>query len=244
MEIVNTQELKGPQKAEEAASHIFTQLETDNFFSKVSLLLLSGGSCVDVAAALVSLIPADIDLGSLTVALADERWVLPQSQDSNEQQLRQQSVIQKLEDRGARFVSMLGVDSDPTRAANQIHHIYKRLFSETEAIALLAGMGPDGHTLGILPDANASRFFERFSGDQVVSYYQLDQTQDNPFKERLTVTFSAVGKMSHIFLYAVGEPKKPALAHFYHKDVPLNSLPVLGLYLTETVPVVLTDISV
>lgn len=244
MEKLLTKHLTSTNLPQEAAQHIYQSLLENGFFdSPKSLLLLSGGSCINVAAELLSHIPDTTQLHNVLIGLADERWVEPGSSDSNEQQLRDKGVIAGFEQRGAKFISILGSDN-PEDAADKTDTIYKEVISETSSIALLAGVGEDGHTLGILPDNDQNRFFRTFSSGKNVTYYELTDTQTNPFKQRVTVTLSGVSKIPLIYIFAVGDNKTSALKHLTLKDTTVNNIPSLGLYLSEGEPILLTDIKV
>lgn len=243
METLTLHYLSTTDKALEAAQLLYASLAKSQFFSQPSLLLLSGGSCITVASHLVTLLPSDLDLSQLAVTLADERWVEPGSANSNEQNLRDQGVIQALEQRGATFIPILGRQLSAQESAQAVHTQFQQLLAEKTAVVLLAGMGEDGHTLGILPNSDPSTFFPTFSGEQLVTYYELGEGQDNPHKKRITATFTAVGKVTATYLFAVGENKKSALQHLKNKDETVNNKPVLGLYLSEHPVTVLTDVT-
>jgi 6-phosphogluconolactonase len=244
MEHIDILHLKSSQLASEAAKLVYDAVGVGLRPPSRIVLLLSGGSCIEVASEVLKLIPGELSLQNVTVALADERWVPVGSQDSNEQQLREKGVIQTFESRGARFIPMLGKHDSSIETASMLNEEYKQLFSENDAVLLLAGMGADGHTLGILPNTDASTFMQKFSGKELVTFYELSSNQDNPYKERLTLTFSALPFVTHLFLYATGANKSNALKHFIAKDTALHLAPVLGLYVTEVTPVLLTDITI
>lgn len=241
MEKLAIQLLETDQASHQAAQHILDTFDKEKILSKKTLLFLSGGSCIDVVSVLLSIIPKNVSLSNLTVCLADERWLKPGSPDSNEQQLKEKDLLNELQTRGARFISMLAVSSDPEEAARMLSSLIQQEISESEEVILLAGVGADGHTLGILPHQDASLFFQNFSHQQLVKYYETTAEQNNPHKKRITLTFTAVAKMTRIFIYAVGEAKKDALQHFVNKDTTVNQVPALGLYLSEAVPQLYTD---
>lgn len=227
----------------DASKNMFAQLEEKKFFSgTANFLLLSGGSCIEVARQLLSNLPTEATLSHTVVGLADERWVDPGSADSNEQQLREAGVISLIEEKGGRFISMISQSSDPTQAAAELDQEYKTLLNESEHNVLLAGVGEDGHTLGILPEPEATQFFTKFSSEPYVLYYELSPEQQNPFRQRITTTFSAISKLSSTFIFGVGESKRVALTHLNKKDSSLNQVPALGLYLTEHQPLLYTDL--
>ncbi|MDQ5951276.1 MAG: 6-phosphogluconolactonase [Patescibacteria group bacterium] len=245
MEELTIQRLEPNNLALQAAQSLFDNLTTAGVFSaRKTLLFLSGGSCIEVATELLNLVPQNTSLQNLTVSLADERWVDAGSEDSNEQQLKQKNVLDQLARRGAAFISYLAVAEEPQVAAKTLSKMYEELFTENENVVLLAGVGQDGHTLGMLPDTNAANFFQNFSQPNLVTYYQLSNTQTNPHVQRITLTLTAVAKMTHIYIFAVGENKRDALNHLLKKDAVVNEVPALGLYLSEAVPQLYTDLEI
>lgn len=244
METVQIIKVGSETAALEAAQQIYKQLENSPLFSsEPCLLLLSGGSCIEVALEFIKLVPKEKSLNNLTVALADERWLDPSSKDSNEQQLRNNGVINLFEIRGAHFESILGTEQDPHLAADILEEKYADLLSNSRYTVLLAGIGSDGHTVGMLPHPIADTFQDLFSTPLHIRYYRLDSSQNNPFNERITVTLSALAKIDSVFVFATGEAKIAAVMHLKQKDQPIHLLPALGLYLSKKELTLLTDVS-
>lgn len=241
-EVVITQ-LDAANPAKDAGRHILEALQTKRFFSANSVMLLSGGSAVSVAKELLSLLPLDTSLSTVTFALADERFVDLSSKDSNAVQLIDAGVIDEIEKRGGNFVPILRGDlATADEIGLKANSVYEEMVKQAEQIVLLAGIGADGHTTGMLPHST-SVDFERFSQASHVVAYTIPQESSNPFKQRITTTLATLSFVDTVFLYAVGEEKSAALHSFIKKDAPLHQLPALGLYLSQQPVHILTTVS-
>ncbi|MEO8581375.1 MAG: 6-phosphogluconolactonase [Patescibacteria group bacterium] len=213
------------------------------------LLLLSGGSAITMYEKMFEiLIEKTIDLHNLSVSLFDERFVSQNSLDSNELQLRNAGVITQLMDREASWIPYLNSEQEENgkQVAQRVTQALTRELSLGKQLIILAGMGDDGHTAGLLPvqqdSPNRSRLFDT---DQFVAYYQVDSSDsNNPFSYRLTATPALIKEAHHVFLYTAGEKKRPALQHFMNQDGPIHRYPVISLLASQQPVEVLTDITV
>lgn len=238
-EVVITKLTDNP--AQHTAEAMFKYMQSVKFFEVPSFLLLSGGSCIDVAKALIELLPKNATLSQLTIGLADERLVPKGDANSNEQQLRDAGVITAFENLKATFIPLLSDDAQT--AETQANSTYEEKIKASEKIILLAGMGADGHTAGILPHASAEAF-KLFSTDKYVASYQIPAESDNPFKSRITITMATLAFIDTVFLYVLGEEKLPALQSLIAKNKNLHELPALSLYLSQQPLQLFTNLSV
>jgi 6-phosphogluconolactonase/glucosamine-6-phosphate isomerase/deaminase len=242
MEEVIITQLDSTNPTQDAAKHIFTVLTAKHFFECNSVMLLSGGSAIGVAKELLSLLPADTSLSSVTFALADERWVDLSSKDSNAVQLTEAGVIAEIEKRGGTFIPLLTSDvTSPEELVLKANAIYEELLKQAEQIVMIAGIGADGHTAGMLPHATSEEF-ELFSQAEHVVSYTIPEQSDNPFKQRITTTLATLSFVDTVFLYATGEEKAAVLNTFIKKDQPLHQVPALSLYLSQQPVQLLTTI--
>lgn len=243
MEEVIITQLDTTNPAKDAAKHILAVLNSKHFFDATSVILLSGGSSVSVAKELLSLVPAETDWSTVTVALADERLVDLSSKDSNAVQLTEAGVIEEIKKRGGRFVPLLS--NDVTTAEQiilKVNPIYEDMLKQAEQIVMLAGIGADGHTTGMLPHPTSTGFQIFAQAEPVVSY-TIPTQSDNQFKQRITTTLAALSFVDTVFLFATGEEKAAALHSFIKKDKPLHELPALALYLSQQPVQLLTTVS-
>lgn len=157
------------------------------------LWLIPGGSSIEVAVAAAKQL-SSTELNNLTISLSDERYGPPGHPDSNWQLLKEAGF--KLP--GAKLVSVLqGVSLDKTTRTYD-KFLKTALYEANYSIGFL-GIGPDGHTAGILPGSVGIS-----SQNYAVSYEGYD------FK-RITMTARAISELDEVVCYAVGEAKRPTL---------------------------------
>lgn len=198
------------------------------------LLLLSGGSAVSVAHhAFQLLVDAETQLTHCTVRLADERWGEPWHSESNELALKEAGVLKLIENVGARWHSMLpNVQLHPEAHAEQLASKYGA--EGAHATLLLAGMGADAHTAGILPLV-PTPYSELYETNEVIYYYELPDTYTgNPFHRRITITPACIHSNCQVLLYATGPEKAVGLQTFVNQSLvsttaSLKTAPVLCL---------------
>lgn len=178
------------------------------------LWLLSGGSAIDVAVR-VSKQLKGIDLQHLTVTLADERFGPVGHADSNWLQLQNAGFLLP----GAQVIPVLrGLELAPTAAA--FGAVLERVFRNADYRLALLGIGPDGHTAGILPGSVA------VTATGMATSYVTEQFT------RVTTTMGAIGQLDEAVVYAMGEAKRPALEAL-QQERPLAEQPAQVL---KTVP--------
>lgn len=157
------------------------------------LWLVSGGSAVQIAVE-VSRALKEHDLSGLTVTLADERFGEVGHADSNWQQLTAAGFSLP----GATLIPVLTGDSlkkTVERWGTQL----AELFESCDYSLGLLGIGPDGHTAGILPGSVAVA-----AKDPAVAYEGGGYT-------RITTTPAILGELDEVVVYAVGQSKAKAL---------------------------------
>ncbi|KKU18387.1 MAG: hypothetical protein UY13_C0002G0096 [Candidatus Pacebacteria bacterium GW2011_GWB1_47_8] len=208
-------------------------------------LLLSGGSAIKVyKQAFEKLSQSIADLNHpLTVSLFDERYVPKDSANSNETQLRKVGVIDLIEQLGGSWVSYL---SDQNLNGQETAQETNRWFSEMLArkktfLLILAGIGGDGHTAGILPTQDSATIEKVHHSDKLIEYYELPEDTDNPYRQRLTATPKLIEQADQVIVYAVGDDKKAALTDFKANQKPLNERPSLALHRSKSPVILLTD---
>lgn len=170
--------------------------------SESVLWLVSGGSTIAVAVEAARHL-RDVDDGTLTIMLADERYGPVGHPDSNWQQL----IEAGFELPHAQFLPTLSAhDLNETMSDYQTHLSDQYLLSSFK-IGLF-GMGADGHTAGILPRSEAVGSNELVSG-----YEGPDMTR----MTRITMTPLAIKQLDEAVLVAFGEAKWPQLAKLASK---------------------------
>ncbi len=108
-----------------------------------------------------------------------------------------------------------------------------------KVIAIL-GMGPDGHTAGIFPDADEKAFHDRFEGNRLVVGYRAPEYATCP--ERVTVTLSFLEKnVDQAFVFVSGEEKHTAWERVLRNDEPIHLLPA-GIFQRLSKVQIFTDL--
>jgi 6-phosphogluconolactonase/glucosamine-6-phosphate isomerase/deaminase len=170
------------------------------------LWLLPGGSSIDVAVSASGILKGK-DLKNLCVTLTDERYGHIGHNDSNWKQLEDRGFSLP----GAKMHPVLeGKDFDQT-----LEDFDRFLIGEMASVNYhigFFGIGPDGHTAGILPKSPAT------SARTFASGYLAPQFI------RITMTFPAIEKLDEAVVYTKGEPKWPILTQL-EDDIPLKIQP-------------------
>jgi 6-phosphogluconolactonase/glucosamine-6-phosphate isomerase/deaminase len=176
---------------------------------KKVLWLIPGGSALAIAIKAAKIL-AGQSL-NLTITLTDERYGPVGHADSNWRQLFDAGFDLP----GARLIPVLngGNIAETVRVYNDM------LATELAAADYrlgLCGIGPDGHTAGILPQSPAV-----FSPDLACAY-------DAGVFQRVTMTPRALAFLDEAVVFAVGSAKWPALAKLA-EDVNINDQPAQAL---------------
>jgi 6-phosphogluconolactonase/glucosamine-6-phosphate isomerase/deaminase len=175
------------------------------------LLLLCGGSSLQVYD---SIRPEGLsDL--VTVAVTDDRF--SRDMDVNNFHLLQATTFySEIIDSHAFAISTEVFDEEkPEQLAERFEkglRAWRKDFPDGVVIATF-GIGEDGHTSGMMPDADKAAFKVRFvdTDHWVVGYH----TPANQYHERITITVPFIrSQVNHAVIYATGEAKRPALERF------------------------------
>jgi len=189
--------------------------------SKPLLLLLSGGSALDIL--------QFIDHGNLdkqlTISVLDERY----SKDPKVNhflQLKKTKFYKKANRAGCIFFSTEVLDEPLIKLASKFEYAlrtWKKQHPEGKVI-VIQGIGSDGHTAGIMPyPDDKARFDKLFLQNWVVGY---DAGSKNQYPQRITVTLKFLQEMVYKSLvYAVGEEKQGILEKIFKGNLSLNILP-------------------
>ena len=176
------------------ADYIYNVLARHLTAGRSVVWLVAGGSAMDVAVLVAKQLSTLDNLAKLTVTLTDERWGEPGHQDSNWRQLGEKGF--KLS--GAQLAPVLTGKNLAQSAADYGQFLTTAIKHSDYSLAL-AGMGPDGHIFGILPNSPASA-----SDQPVIGYKWTDYA-------RLTPTISLLKQLDEVVVYATGEPKWPQI---------------------------------
>jgi 6-phosphogluconolactonase len=162
----------------------------------VASIALSGGR--SPRPVLEALSAMALDWEKVVVALVDERWVGPDHADSNERLIRE-TLLQGAAAK-ARFVGMKNGAADAYAGQTACEAAYAALPWPLD-IALL-GMGEDGHTASLFPEA------KELAEGLSTSALTLAVTPPAAPHQRMSLSASAILKSRHIFLQIGGAAKK------------------------------------
>ena len=211
--------------------------EISSSVGKSSLLLVSGGSALDVLNNI-----KNESFAGVTLAVLDERFD-EANENNNFSQIEKLPWSNGFLQNGGSFIltKVLPGDTQDILAQRFQIEIEKWISKNVGGrIVALFGMGADGHTAGIFPYPENSKLFKKlFDGDAlVVSYFA---TGKNKFEKRITTTNSIFGKIKIGFLYVYGQEKASALHDFMKSEKNPNELPIMFLKGIEKIKLV-TDI--
>ena len=193
-------------------------------------ILLSGGSTP--APLYRQLSSADLDWTRVHVALVDERWVETGNPASNERLLKETVLVDRAA--AANFTGMKNDHPGPFEGEADCNARYAALPSPY-TICLL-GMGPDGHTASLFPNAEGlGAALDSSQHCAAIRAIQSDVTGENI--ERMTMTPWSILQSRRLILLITGDDKwavyqqarmggasvdKP-ISQFIHQDsVPLE----------------------
>lgn len=163
-------------------------------------LLLSGGSTPTPLYRRLS--QAAVDWGKIHVALVDERWVDAADDASNERLLAETLLVNQAA--AARFTGMKNSAASPFDAVDACNLKYAEL-PLPHSICLL-GMGPDGHTASLFPQAQG--LSEAFAAEQHCAPIRAHQSAvTGTLVERMTMTPWSILQSERLILLITGSDK-------------------------------------
>ncbi|MDA1337664.1 MAG: 6-phosphogluconolactonase [bacterium] len=185
-----------------------------------TLFLSSGGSSLELLER-ISIFPSN-----LTIGMTDERFS-ENPKVNNFAQLTETSFFQKAEERGAYFIDTRVQPGDDIEIfAKRFHGALAGWREEHSGgrIVITQGVGPDGHTVGIMPHPKEQGMFaELFAGEHLAVGY--DAGDKNEYPLRATITLPFLRMVDHSLVYMVGDEKKNALEKMLGKDGTLYETP-------------------
>ncbi|MGM0482185.1 MAG: 6-phosphogluconolactonase [Pseudomonadota bacterium] len=166
----------------------------------------------------------DIDWQKVTITLADERWVLPDSDDSNDKLVK--TVLLKNKAAKAQFISLFGDFQQAGRAATEVAD---KLAQLPPFDAVILGMGEDGHTASLFPDCE-----QLAEGLESTKAALAVEPQSAPY-QRLSLSRSRLLNSHHLFFHITGNKKRPVLEAAQAKHQP-QILPISDFFHQTQVP--------
>lgn len=167
-------------------------------------LVVSGGSTP--APVFRYLADSDLDWSQVVVTLADERWVPPGHPDSNETLVRDTLLQGKAA--AARFVPLYRSELTGDAALRQVAADVSAMPQPFSVVML--GMGADGHTASLFPDASPEELLPAMALDttDVVAFLHPPSVA----QARISLTRACLLRAQHRFLHITGDSKLKVLA--------------------------------
>jgi len=206
MEIISDTKETLPPRAGEAITEIVKQ------YSETPILLMfSGGSALSI----IEHIDAEPVTSNVTLTVLDERFGVD-ANDSNFAQLAETDFFAQSTKQGAYSIDPRGI---PDEHLDEVAAWFDGALSAWRSknkkgiVVITQGIGPDGHTAGILPFPEDEQYFQYMFNqtDRRVVGYNVSP-EKNEFTQRITVTLPFLrSEVTSSIVYATGEGKKPIL---------------------------------
>lgn len=210
---------------------------------KSVLLLLSGGSAIPMYQELgEQLVAVQPNLSNLTISLVDERYVEVESPDSNGFQLKEKGIVSLFTAAGATWLPYLSPHPETgEKVATRISQQFAQVLDTGAILIMLAGMGDDAHTAGLLPTSDDQTIAQLYDSAQLVAYYEVPEDVPNPYRQRLTSTPKLIERVHQVIAYAVGEKKRAAIGRLVAGIEEIAHCPVLALRHSQSDVIFFTD---
>ncbi|MFA7316563.1 MAG: 6-phosphogluconolactonase [Sulfuricella sp.] len=192
---------------------------------RASLAVSGGSTPVPFFAALSEMA---LDWEKVVITLADERWVDPAEADSNEHLVRRHLLQNR-----AAAASFVGLKTGAATAVQGEQECEDRLALLPRPFdALILGMGNDGHTASLFPQA--ARLGEALALDS--GKLCMGITPPVAPHERMTLTLPALLHSRRIILHLVGAEKR-AVYERALANGPVAEMPIRAVLGQTTAPV-------
>jgi 6-phosphogluconolactonase/glucosamine-6-phosphate isomerase/deaminase len=173
------------------------------------LWLVSGGSNIAITVAVMNALPPEAQ-SYLAIMLSDERFGPFGHADSNLQQLHDAGFTPGQ----ATVVPVLTPnDSSLEGTTERYEAAIATAFQNADSIIAQLGIGADGHVAGILPGSPAAM------ARKLVVGYRTEKFA------RITLTFSALKKVSAAYAFVFGSDKREQLQQLQDTELPLTIQP-------------------
>ena len=216
--------------AQDIAQRLSAAIQTRGF----AVLSVSGGK--SPVALFEALRVIDIDWSRVRITLVDERCVPRTHPDSNAL-LVQTHLLQDLAAK-AQLVFMVASASEPLSSPSALAKAASMALSAAgTADVLVLGMGADGHTASLFPDAPNLMDALDLRNTQPCEGIELDTPPANAPFARITQTLAQILTSRHIVLPLVGTDKLSTLKQAWQKATP--TLPISFVLQQTQTPVAL-----
>lgn len=177
-------------------------------------LAVSGGTTPARFFACLSII--ELDWSHVTVTLADERFVPPSSSRSNERLVRDNLLIGAAA--AASFVPLYSQAQSVEDAADRASDAIAAIGLPVDVLVL--GMGTDGHTASLFPDAtDADKLLSATPGPAILPVHAPSAGEP-----RLTLSLDTLSKARATYLHIEGTEKRAILERAGDEKLPVAAV--------------------
>ncbi|WP_323753690.1 6-phosphogluconolactonase [Marinobacter sp.] len=214
---VNVHSAQSPETlAETLADHVAECLRLRLAEAPAATLVVSGGSTP--LPFFRALRKKTLEWGRVLIALADERWV-PETDAASNAALVKKELLQA-EAAQARFVLFRYSDEEAVEALPKLEAAAAELTDPVDVLVL--GMGNDGHTASLFPDApELNRAMDR-RGQQRV----MVMTPPSQAHRRVTLTLPVLMQARFKVLHLKGQDKIATLARAAEAPADWSAMPI------------------
>lgn len=188
----------------------------------VASLVVSGGSTPKLLFEQLSQQP--LAWHKVSISLCDERWVDPDSPDSNEFLVRNTLLVDQAAE--AQFVPLKTRHDTPEAGQSMLQQNLENMPSPFDIVLL--GMGEDGHTASLFPSAeNLNKALDMNSGLQCTALTPAELPSHAPYP-RMTMTLPRLLNSQWLVLLLTGASKmevyEQALAGDDYNEMPVRAV--------------------
>lgn len=171
------------------------------------LWLIPGGSVIPLAVEIMNRLQAH-PLSHLSITLTDERYGAPGHPDENYAQLNQAGFQP-----GAALWQPVNTGLSIAQETQRWQDFLQNQLDQADFSLGLFGIGPDGHTAGLLPHSST------LSSSALADHYQ------GPDHTRITTTPTLISQLHLSLAYATGQAKWTQLQRLISQDLSLAIQP-------------------
>ena len=167
-----------------------------------------------------------LDWSSVTVTLADERWVDADHQDSNEKLVRENLLINEAHQ--AQFISLKSAAENAVDAESECE---QALASAGQFTVVILGMGDDGHTASLFPGTEALALgLDMNSGRTAIAV-----TPTAAPHQRMSMTLPRLLNAGQVIIHISGSSKQDVLLAAQNGDNTAE-LPIRAILCQQVAP--------